>query len=117
VPGGLYRFSAGLQTAGEDNAATGDLDLRQPVTIAGAGAANRTIDANRYDRVFDVLSGDAGTNEISGVTIENGMTGGSGGGVQASAPLTLNGVVITTSTGGGRGGGAVAASSPTAHSR
>src|SRR6476620_8591512 len=54
--GGLYQFSAGLQTAGEDFAATGDLDLRGPVAITGAGAASTTIDANHYDRVFDVAA-------------------------------------------------------------
>src|SRR4051794_14513280 len=44
VPGGVYRFAVGLQAPDEDNAATGDLDLLQPVTIAGAGAAGTTID-------------------------------------------------------------------------
>ena len=42
----------------EDLNATGDLDLfgTAPVTIAGAGAAGTTIDANGVDRVLQVLT-------------------------------------------------------------
>jgi hypothetical protein len=42
---------------GEDNAATGDLDIHGSVTIKGAGANSTTIDANSLDRVFQIFSG------------------------------------------------------------
>ena len=107
VPGGLYSFSATLQTPGENQAATGDLDLLQPVTIAGAGAASTTIDANQYDRVFDA-GANVGPSRLTGMTIENGKptTGDRGGAVFTGvAAVTLQGDVLTASQAGGGGGG------------
>src|SRR5207244_3305019 len=56
VPAGSYR----LTLAGGDNtAATGDLDIRDDMTIVGAGASSTVIDAGGAgglgDRVFNVL--------------------------------------------------------------
>src|SRR4051794_37712413 len=109
VPGGLYRFSAGLQAADEDNAATGDLDLRQPVTIAGAGAATTTVDANHYDRVFDT-NGNPGASVLAGMTITNGMPPSlePGGGIfTGAAPLTLQADIVTANQ--ARGGAGISA--------
>jgi CSLREA domain-containing protein len=50
LPAGRYVLS--LTGAGEDNNLTGDLDVRAPVTIVGAGAGASVIDANRIDRVL-----------------------------------------------------------------
>ena len=52
-PGTYTLTNAG---AGEDNAATGDLDIHGGLTIKGAGANSTTIDANSLDRVFQIFS-------------------------------------------------------------
>lgn len=41
--------------AGEDNNASGDLDLRRSVTIVGKGAGVTIVDANFLDRVFHIM--------------------------------------------------------------
>lgn len=48
-------FTLAIAGAGEDFAATGDLDLREDVTIAGASAAATAIDAAGLDRVLHVV--------------------------------------------------------------
>ncbi len=66
VPAGVYTLTrAG---AGEDAAATGDLDLTDNVTIMGTGKP--VIDGNAADRVFDVRPGV--TASLSGLVIQNG---------------------------------------------
>lgn len=57
----------------EQNAAAGDLDILNPVTITGAGAATTVIDANGLDRVFEIVN--AGDVTISGVSLQNGVAG------------------------------------------
>ena len=70
VPAGDYVFNAALGTTGEDLAAYGDLDIRQDVTIIGAGRTKTTIDAAGVDRVIQIfLPADV---DISGVTITGG---------------------------------------------
>jgi hypothetical protein len=61
---GVYTLS--LIGPGEDFAATGDLDIRQPMTIQGINAANTIIDASPCvmppcpgnDRAFEVFASD-----------------------------------------------------------
>ena len=67
VPAGSYTL--GIAGAGEDLAATGDLDVTADVTITGAGTSFTVVDAASLDRAFDVH---AGTMSISGVTIQGG---------------------------------------------
>ncbi|MCB1006512.1 MAG: hypothetical protein KDB35_20175, partial [Acidimicrobiales bacterium] len=64
TPGATYTL--GIAGANEDDAATGDLDLNDSITITGNGA---TLDAAFLDRYFDVRAGVA---TISGVTITAG---------------------------------------------
>jgi fibronectin-binding autotransporter adhesin len=59
----------------EDNCATGDLDITDPLTITGQGPGNTIIDAQGIDRVLDIRSG-AGTVVITGVTLQNGVVSG-----------------------------------------
>src|SRR6476660_4143052 len=40
----------------EDNDATGDLDVKEPLTISGNGAGTTTIDAKSNDRALDVVA-------------------------------------------------------------
>src|SRR6266567_1486409 len=72
LPAGVYTLT--IAGRNEDAAATGDLDITDAVTIAGAGAGSVIIDGNGIDRVFDVFAN--GTTTISGVTIRNGNPGG-----------------------------------------
>lgn len=91
VPAGRFTLTG---AAGEDAAASGDLDLTGDVTIAGAGAANTTIDAAGVDRIFDIF-GSTTQVALSGMT----LTGGSqrfGGAIQTvGAGLSLDAVTLT----------------------
>lgn len=82
----------------EDLNATGDLDLfgTAPVTIAGAGAAGTTIDANGVDRVLQVLTNFQVT--IRNVTITGGRPADGQPGANVSSTLT-------NATGGAGGAG------------
>src|SRR5215216_4717200 len=54
LPAGTFTLTrAG---AGEDAAATGDLDIAGDLTIAGKGAGTTIIDGGGIDRVVDVIS-------------------------------------------------------------
>jgi CSLREA domain-containing protein len=135
---GHYVLSLG--PAGEDSNVGGDLDIHSQLTIQGLGAASTTIDANHIDRVIDVTALSGGTT-ISGVTItggrpedgpaatpnttgaagatgtgDSGGNGSNGGGIDSSAPLTVENSVITGNRAGdgadggnGTGGAAVGA--------
>ena len=69
--------------AGEDNNATGDLDIRTSVTIVGKGPGVSIVDANFLDRVFHIM--DPGVAVLfKRITITRGgnpAMGASGGGV------------------------------------
>ncbi len=67
IPAGTYVLGG---AGGEDLAESGDLDLRGPVTITGAGAAVTIIDGGGVDRIFDIL--ESATVSISDVTLRNG---------------------------------------------
>lgn len=71
LPAGTFALS--IAGAGEDAAATGDLDIAEDLTIEGATAAGTVIDAGSLDRVFDVL-GMPGTLSVTirDVTIRGG---------------------------------------------
>jgi CSLREA domain-containing protein/uncharacterized repeat protein (TIGR01451 family) len=95
LPAGTYTLTL-AGASGEDNNATGDLDVTAALTITGAGPAQTVIDANGIDRIFDVRPG-AGTVVISGVTVINGDVTGSGGGIRSeNADLTLINTVVAS---------------------
>jgi hypothetical protein len=53
LPSGTYTITiAGV----DDDAAVGDLDIQDDLTILGAGAAETIIDGNYLDRVFQIGS-------------------------------------------------------------
>jgi CSLREA domain-containing protein len=89
LPAGTYTLT--IPGRNEGAAATGDLNITAGLIISGAGAAITVIDANRVDRVLDVLGGSV---TISGVTIRGGeadyvpSTGGDG--IRNNSILTLN---------------------------
>jgi CSLREA domain-containing protein len=96
LPAGTYTLS--LTGANEDLGSTGDLDIRSPVAVVGAGAAVTTINANGIDRVLDVHPG-AGQVRLQGVTVSGGRWQRSpspivderveGAGILNSAALTI----------------------------
>ena len=63
---------------GEDQAHTGDLDIRKDVFVLGNGAGKTVIDGGGIDRVFDVAG--RSTVGIQGVTIQGGIAWDGGGG-------------------------------------
>jgi CSLREA domain-containing protein len=85
IPAGRFRLT--IAGAGEDAAATGDLDLTKSVTITGAGARQTLIDGSGIDRVFDVASGV--TALIADVTVTGGLVDDGGGGIASAGTLTL----------------------------
>lgn len=113
LPAGTYVLTRGGPLDG--TAENGDLDIRDDLTISGAGAATTIIDANgavTQDRVFDLLSPTGSTPEvtISGVTIRGGRSTQSGGGlgVGIGAELTLLNSIVTQNFAESGGGGLVA---------
>ena len=75
LPAGIYNLT--LTGFAENAAATGDLDVTENLTIAGAGAATTTIDATALlDRLFDLR--DDATVAISGLSLTGGRANNSG---------------------------------------
>jgi len=100
LPAGEFRLS--LAGSGEDLAASGDLDIRDDLTIAGAGAALTFIDADARDRVVEVHAGTATRRvALSELTLRNGRLvpptayGGAGLRAAPATALELDDVVLT----------------------
>ena len=93
IPGTFRLTIAG---AGEDAAASGDLDIvNDSITIIGAGADQTFIDAAQLDRVFDIKPG--ATLDLKNLTILGGDAI-LGGGVLNQGTLTTENVVIRSNT-------------------
>lgn len=105
LPAGVYTLTiAGI---GEDFAATGDLDVRDSLTLSGAGAPTTIIDGGALDRVFHLVTSGSMV-QISGVTIRHGnaMLSGAGGGLMllANTHLLLADSVVRDSVSPAGGG-------------
>ncbi len=105
----------------EQDAASGDLDIKSRIVIVGAGSDVVAIDGNSHDRVFDVHP--SANLTLNDLTIRNGLnqvpvvnpdlieitpinlTDGGGGIKSIQATLTLNRVNVSNNTAGGVGGG------------
>lgn len=101
--GSTYTLS--IAGAGEDAAATGDLDITDDTTITVSGAGQATVDANSIDRVFEVLGGSV---TMTGIDITGGdVSGATGGGMRIAntAGVTLTKTRVTGNTSTGSGGG------------
>lgn len=102
---GIYPLT--IRGAREDNGYTGDLDIKNPVTLTcGGGAENCTIFGNTLDRVL-YINGSAGNVAITGLTIKGGYAEvyPYGGGIYNAAVLTLSGVSVSGNTALNSGGG------------
>ena len=103
VPAGTYVLT--IAGAGEDAAATGDLDITRSFNIIGAAAGSTIIDGGGLDRVFDIgLCPPVTPVTISGVTIRNGNAGAAPGGGVRACQVILNDSVITGNVANGGGG-------------
>jgi hypothetical protein len=121
---GLYKLTIPNLGVQENSAATGDLDLTavgRTLTIQGAGMHETTIDGNKLDRVFQVLSGvNAIIRDLSvfdGLAVDDGDPGSSaaspiagGGGILNAGTLELDRVAIADCTAQGAAGMTGAAS-------
>ena len=95
-----------LAGAGEDGAASGDLDVTDDLTIAGNGARRTIVDGGGLDRVLDLDPAGAGISvEISGVTLRHGTLSGSGGGLRSKGNLVLTKSTLSQNRGTIDGGG------------
>jgi CSLREA domain-containing protein len=113
LPAGTYTLA--IPGDAEHAAATGDLDLRRSITVAGQGADRTIIDAGGIDRAFEAIF--AGTVLIKDLTIENGVAGAntpgfgsvrSGGAIATvgdTSTLTMRNVVLRNNQ--AQSGGAV----------
>jgi len=98
--------------AGEDAAATGDLDITAPLSLVGAGAGKTVVDGNGSDRAFHVLAPidteqSPGNVSLSGLTVRGGVTEEDGGGIYSVSDgrLTLDAVTVTGNVSMSDGGG------------
>jgi len=98
----------------EDANLYGDLDLTAPVTIVHTGLRPATVDGNRIDRVFDVLSGGV---TLQGLQVQGGDVSGdvvnNGGGILDRGQVTLRNMTLANNL-ATFGGGLSTAGSATA---
>ena len=100
VPEGTYALS--LWGYLNDNAAAGDLDILDDLTIVGVGSDVTIIDADQLDRVLQVFPGvDL---DLSGVTLTNGLAEW-GGAILNGGALTIANSAVTDSEATLGGGG------------
>ncbi len=104
VPAGLYVLS--LVGAGEDSAATGDLDLKENVTIEGDPAGGTVIDGNLTDRLIHSV---AATIDLTDLELTRGSTTGdsygAGGILVESGTLIMTRCVLSDCSCDAHGGG------------
>jgi CSLREA domain-containing protein len=100
---GTYGLSIPRGSTGNDRL-DGDLWVASQLTIRHTGIRPAVIDGRRIDRVIHVVG--AGNLTASGITITNGRTGSSGGGIRNEGALNLsNTTVAANETTGSFGGG------------
>src|SRR6266536_326751 len=95
-------YTLAIPGPGEDQAATGDLDLRGNVTLRSTSTKRRaTVDANHVDRAFDAKA--PATFEL--LKIENGQppSGEDGGGVLSTKKVTFTRSKLTMNQSSGLG--------------
>ncbi len=103
---GTYSLSIPPDGTNDDNL-DGDLDIDSNVTITHTGLAPAAINGGGVDRVINVLLNSTLT--ASGLTIANGLVGGSGGGIlNSNGTLNLSSATVTNNETTGSFGGGIA---------
>jgi hypothetical protein len=113
VPAGIYRIS--LTPTGDDFNLDGDFDIRNPLTILGAGAGRTILDGQHVGRVIDLHGTTPGSIGVvlQGLTIRNGNAAGPGGGIRlANAGLVVRDSAVIGNRADGAGGGISNADAP-----
>jgi CSLREA domain-containing protein len=89
IPAGNYALT--LTGSGENNNATGDIDVRQGMGLYGAGSALTAMDGNNTDRVLHIDPADAAayTVSLADLAVVNGNTAADGGGIASSGTNIL----------------------------
>lgn len=104
LPTGTHALS--IPGRGEDQAATGDLDINGDLVLEGAGVDATVVDGSGLDRVLQVAS--AVWVELHSLTLRGGsVSPNSGGGVLTESTLELHGVRLAENSAGAGGGLAV----------
>jgi CSLREA domain-containing protein len=101
VPAGTINLA--VAGAGEDAAATGDLDLTEAAVIRGANAEATIVDGADLDRVFDVPSAGVSA-RLEDLTVRNGSAA-DGAGIRNAGTLTLLRVTASGNQSSADGGG------------
>ena len=100
LPIGTYSLTR--NGAGENESATGDLDITSPLTLTGAAEELTIIDGAGLDRIFHIRSSNLlapAIVSLSDLTVQNGFVDGdAGGGIRAEedTQLTLTNVTVQT---------------------
>ncbi|MEX1253947.1 MAG: choice-of-anchor Q domain-containing protein [Dehalococcoidia bacterium] len=93
VPAGTYVLSS-------------DLDVFTDMQIVGVGAGSTILSTDGNNRIFSIFSKGTPTVDISDLTVRDGVEGdGDGGGIYASADLTLTNVHVLNNEANDVGGG------------
>lgn len=102
---GTGSYMLTIAGVGEDDAASGDLDILDDVAIYGAGPSETILDGNGLDRVLDCgPHGVETTMEIAGLRVTGGFASGGGGGIQSECDLELREVALVGNVGDAGGG-------------
>ncbi len=103
LPAGIYKLS--IDGSGEDEAATGDLDIIDDLVIVGDGADSTIVDAGALDRVFHIHADVTVT--LKDLSIVGGKVSGAegtGGGIRNEGSLIVLDSMISDSQAEAGGG-------------
>jgi len=103
---GVYRLT--LAGTGEDQAATGDLDVTGDLAVVGDGGTSTVIDGAGLDRILSVASGVS--LELNGVYLRNGRAQGAvqnGGAILNHGALTITRSILSGNSAASGFGGAI----------
>ncbi len=106
LPANAAPYQVVLGAKGENQARTGDLDIRDSVIITGAGIDQTTVTGIKTDRIFHVINLDTRLVRIQNMKITGGDGELNGGAIlNQGSRLELDRVLLTgnhaTTTGGG----------------
>lgn len=107
-------FNLTLEGAGEDLAATGDLDITDDVTISGALFEKTVVNGLGQDRAFHIRGPGSALVTLENLTISGGGGVAQGGAILAAGDLDVADLTIDGNTATAQGGGIFIASGDTA---